>query len=103
LRVFASPDARAAPLPYRVRYTSRFGETPVTGAAVEVRVLLRPLAEPVMPGGFDFARKAYYAGLGAIGFALAPAKPLKTAPGSPCQSVCAQKSMAFATPLNGVY
>ena len=83
LRVFASPDALTTPLPQRVRYTSRFKETSVTGAAIEARVLLRPLPEPVMPGGFDFARKAYFAGLGAVGFAIAPAKPLKTAPTPP--------------------
>ncbi len=76
LRPFAAEGTKAKILPYRVRYTSRFEETPVTGSALEVRLRLRRVPEPVMPGGFDFSRKAYFAGLGAVGFALAPAKPL---------------------------
>lgn len=83
LRPFESSNTKKSSLPYRVRYTSRFDETPVTGAAVEVRVRLRPVPEPVMPGGFDFSRKAFYAGLGAVGFALAPAKLLNDAPPLP--------------------
>ncbi|MEM8743677.1 MAG: ComEC/Rec2 family competence protein, partial [Pseudomonadota bacterium] len=42
-----------------------------------------PVPDPVMPGGFDFARKAYFAGLGAVGYAYAPPKLLKTAPDPP--------------------
>ena len=83
LRPFGASDAKNASLPFRVRYTSRFDEVPVTGSAVEVRLRLRPVPEPVMPGGFDFSRKAYFAGLGAVGFALSPAKPLNDAPPPP--------------------
>jgi competence protein ComEC len=83
LRPFGASNAKKAPLPHRVRYTSRFDAVPVTGSAVEVRLRLRPVPEPVMPGGFDFSRKAFYAGLGAVGFALAPARPLDAAPPPP--------------------
>jgi competence protein ComEC len=71
------------PLPYRVRYTSRFKPVPLTGSAIEVRLRLRPVPEPVMPGGFYFSRKAFYAGLGAVGFAVAPSRLLPEAPMAP--------------------
>ena len=83
LRPFAASNAKNTQLPFRVRYTSRFDETPVTGSAVEVRLRLRPIPEPVMPRGFDFSRKAFFAGLGAVGFALSPAKTLNNAPAPP--------------------
>ena len=83
LRPFAALRTKQPALPYRIRYTSRFDEVPATGSAVEVRLRLRAVPEPVMPGGFDFSRKAYYAGLGAVGFALAPAKLLIEAPAPP--------------------
>ncbi len=83
LRPFDSTNKKTKSLPYRVRFTSRFDAVPHTGSAVEVRLRLRPVPEPVMPGGFDFSRKAYYVGLGAVGFALAPAKPLDPAPAAP--------------------
>ena len=66
-----------------MRFTSRFDTFPVTGSAVEVRLRLRRVPEPVMPGGFDFSRKAYFAGLGAVGFSLSPAQQLNEAPKPP--------------------
>jgi competence protein ComEC len=36
-----------------------------------------------MPGGFYFSRKAFYAGLGAVGFAVAPSRLLPEAPMAP--------------------
>ena len=83
LRVFARPNAPDKVLPHRVRFTSRFDQDLPTGTAVEVRARLRPVPEPVMPGGFDFSRKAFYAGLGAVGFAITPARPLAGAPVAP--------------------
>jgi len=56
--------------PYRVRVTSRFDSVPYTGQAISVRALLRPVPEPAMPHGFDFARKAYFDRIGAVGFTL---------------------------------
>ena len=50
LRVFASPDALTTPLPRRVRYTSRFNETNVTGAAIEARVSVTPAARICLAG-----------------------------------------------------
>ncbi len=83
LRPFSSSKMKYKSLPHRVRFTSRFDAAPVTGSAVEVRLRLRRVPEPVMPGGFDFSRKAYFAGLGAVGFSLSPAQQLNDAPKPP--------------------
>ena len=40
------------------------------GDTVRMRAILRPPSEPSLPGGFDFARKAYFERIGAVGFAL---------------------------------
>ncbi|MGB0630393.1 MAG: ComEC/Rec2 family competence protein [Alphaproteobacteria bacterium] len=40
------------------------------GDLVRLRVLVRPPPAPSLPGGFDFARKAYFERIGAVGFAL---------------------------------
>lgn len=66
-------------LPHRVRITSRFARVPQTGTAVAVRALLRPVPEPAIPHGFDFARKAYFNGIGAVGFAITEPKPVSIA------------------------
>lgn len=42
------------------------------GDRVRLRALLRPPPAPSLPGGFDFARKAYFERIGAVGFALGP-------------------------------
>ena len=44
-----------------------------------------------MPGGFDFSRKAYFAGLGAVGFSLSPVKILNKAPPPPFDIVLRAK------------
>ncbi len=60
----------------RVRITSRIKPAPRPGQAVRVAAVLRPAPDPVMPGGFDFSRKAWFAGIGAVGFAVGAAEPL---------------------------
>lgn len=77
LRVLSIEPERGGPQPYRVRLTSRFDEAPETGTPVSLRAVLRPVPEPVIPGGFDFARKAYFDGLGAVGFTLTPATRIR--------------------------
>ncbi len=42
------------------------------GALVRVRVRLMPPAPPMLPGGYDFARTAWFAGLAATGSVLGP-------------------------------
>ncbi|MEE8370643.1 MAG: DUF4131 domain-containing protein, partial [Sphingomonadales bacterium] len=63
-----SPDET----PGRVRITVRTrAEGLYPGAMVATRAVLLPLAGPVMPGGFDFARQTWFKGIGASGFSVA--------------------------------
>lgn len=72
-RIAGLPEGRT---PHRVRITTAKAITVLpAGAAVTVRAVLRPLPEPVRPGGFDFARRAWFAGLGAVGFAVGAFEP----------------------------
>ena len=40
------------------------------GQHVALRAVLRPPPDPAAPGAFDFARQAYFQGLGAVGYGL---------------------------------
>ncbi|MEN8236258.1 MAG: ComEC/Rec2 family competence protein [Pseudomonadota bacterium] len=65
-------------LPEKIRFVLRGKlqpETPLLpGQRISVKVGLNPPGEPVVPGGFDFRRQAYFQGLGAVGFALTTPK-----------------------------
>lgn len=58
-----------APLKIRLRLTRRT-EAVMPGQQVIVRAVLRPPPAPSLPGGYDFARQAWFEGLGAVGFAV---------------------------------
>ncbi len=70
----ATLEGASAPLVRSVRVRLRTGdETPVEpGDEVNLRALVRPPSPPSYPGGWDLQRDAFYAGLGASGFALGP-------------------------------
>jgi len=55
--------------PERVRVTLR-GEAPAPGSSVRVRAILNPPPPPAAPGAYDFARDAFFRGIGGVGFAL---------------------------------
>ncbi len=59
--------------PFRVRVTVRgaFDEVAI-GSGISGLVSLQPPAAPVMPGGYDFGRELFYAGIGASGFTYGP-------------------------------
>ncbi|MGF1551762.1 MAG: ComEC/Rec2 family competence protein [Paracoccaceae bacterium] len=62
--------------PERVRVSligTPLAEAPRPGDWVHVFATLLPPGHPVEPGGFDFARRAYFDHLGAVGFARTPA------------------------------
>lgn len=64
-------DLEAARTPLRVRLTVRGGAEPAAvGSWVRVVALLNPPPEPAAPGAFDFARQAWFEGLGAVGYAV---------------------------------
>lgn len=46
------------------------------GTRVRLRATLSPPAKPAMPGGFDFARAAYFEQLGGVGYTFAPVERL---------------------------
>ena len=47
------------------------------GSAVKLRAMLGPPPEPVMPGGYDFARMSFYQGVGASGYSLSKPEVLE--------------------------
>ena len=57
--------------PARIRVSTRGAEPSFEpGDRIRLRALLMPPSPPVEPRGFDFARQAYFEGLGAVGYAL---------------------------------
>ncbi len=68
----ATLDDAAEPLvrSVRIRLRAQDDESLDTGDSVRVRALIRPPAPPAYPGGWDLQRDAFYAGLGASGYAL---------------------------------
>jgi competence protein ComEC len=58
-------------IPDRVRLTligPKSVEAAVPGALVSAYAVVRPPPEPAMPHGYDFARWAYFQGIGGVGF-----------------------------------
>lgn len=73
-----APEAR----PARVRVSFRKTPTPLPGDVVAATARLLPPPEAARPGGYDFARDAYFQGIGAVGSLVgavtirAPTEPL---------------------------
>ncbi|HEX5959189.1 MAG TPA: ComEC/Rec2 family competence protein [Hyphomicrobiaceae bacterium] len=60
----------ASAWPNRVRVTTRTqGDTLKPGDAVRLKAVLHPPPGPALPGDYDFARSAWFQGLGAVGSA----------------------------------
>ncbi|MFO7477894.1 MAG: ComEC/Rec2 family competence protein, partial [Methyloceanibacter sp.] len=78
LRVLSLGDLAAEERPYRVRMSVPAGERNqlLTGEAISLHATLRPPPEPIAPGGFDFARQAWFDRLGATGYATSKIIPL---------------------------
>lgn len=79
LRTERLGDLPAAETPPRVRVVLRRAEGLSAGMRVAIRGLWRPPPAQARPGGYDFARDAFFAGLGAVGVAYGSAKPLDAA------------------------
>jgi competence protein ComEC len=61
--------------PERVRVVVRAKGEPVRpGGWVRLRAVLLPPPPPAAPGAFDFARQAFFRGIGAVGFAVSRAE-----------------------------
>lgn len=60
-----------ADVPARVRVSMRTRSAPPNpGDIVAARAILQPPPSPSLPGGYDFARKAWFERIGAVGFTL---------------------------------
>tara|TARA_R110001592_G_scaffold179624_4_gene421333 strand:- start:1267 stop:3408 length:2142 start_codon:yes stop_codon:yes gene_type:complete len=70
--------------PERVRIRLR-GQQPALKAGdwIRLRGRLSAPSPPLMPGGFDFQRHAYFTGIGAVGFAMGAARVLDGPPPGP--------------------
>ena len=76
-------DSHDPTLPPQVRVSLRRPPPAamVPGARIRARVSLRPPPGPSVPGGYDFARRAWFDGVGATGFTLGD--PVLIAPAPP--------------------
>ncbi len=73
LRLVAVGDVAPERMPRRarIRVMAPAGELR-PGATVTLTATLSPPAPPALPGGHDFARAAFFEGIGAVGYALKP-------------------------------
>ena len=75
LRSLTVPRLSPAETPRRLRLSTRSPIDLLTvGDRVEALAVLRPPPPPIMPGAFDFQRRAYFLELGAYGFVLGDVK-----------------------------
>ncbi|MDE2364002.1 MAG: ComEC/Rec2 family competence protein [Hyphomicrobiales bacterium] len=70
LRLTAADALRDSALPYRIRLTTQRAPDFAAGDHVGLKARLLPPAHAALPGGYDFARDAYFARIGAVGNAL---------------------------------
>ena len=63
-------------VPRRVRVTTRKTPDVAAGDFVELKARLLPPSHAALPGGYDFARDAFFAGVGAVGSTLGPIQRL---------------------------
>jgi competence protein ComEC len=76
LRVATIERLAPSETPYAVRITVRARSEAISvGDAIAVTARIRPPNGPVMPGGYDFARAAFYERIGGVGFAYGAARP----------------------------
>ena len=81
LRVVSLGNLKPEERPYRVRVTmpAKDGASARIGEAVTLKATLQPPPEPIEPGGFDFGRQAWFARIGATGYATSKIEPLNEA------------------------
>jgi competence protein ComEC len=67
-------------VPERALAEDRLNAAVVEGAVIRARVRLMPPAPPILPGGYDFARAAWFKGLAATGSAMGDIEVVREAP-----------------------
>lgn len=83
LRPVTLDGAGTIVLPVRVRVVDRHGTPLLPGMLVSVRARIYAPPGPAMPGGHDFARDAWYGGIGGVGYTLSVPVPRPEGPGPP--------------------
>jgi competence protein ComEC len=76
LRVVSMKDVPEASRPRLVRVSVREGEGLSAGGFIAGTARLLPPPQAAWPGGYDFARDAYYKGIGAVGSLSGPVRRL---------------------------
>ncbi|MGR4864105.1 ComEC/Rec2 family competence protein [Caulobacter sp. LARHSG274] len=66
--------------PKRVRVTVEPDAVPAPGQAVRLWAMLGPPPPPASPGAYDFARDAWFHGVGGVGFAVGAVRPARLDP-----------------------
>ena len=83
-RILVAPvqigDMAIETLPRLVRITIDDIDQAVPGSAIGVSAILNAPPPPASPGAYDFARDAYFRGIGGSGFALGPLQGVTTDP-----------------------
>ena len=106
IAVYAIDRLEAAATPRRVRLRLRprllaDGERDlVPGAGITILAMLLPPPGPAVPGGFDFARAAWFDGIGGVGFALRA--PEIAPPGAPVPEGAGGPMEKFFTAVAGL-
>ncbi len=87
LRFMVVPDDDR--LPRRVRISLKGSGPPglAPGVRVSLRAALTPPAAASFPGGYDFARRAWFAGIGATGYPMGPITVLASLPSTQSDAV----------------
>jgi hypothetical protein len=76
-------DRSSDPIVMRVTMPAKDAANARIGEAVTLKATLQPPREPIEPGGFDFGRQAWFASLGATGYATSKIESLNDARAPP--------------------
>ncbi|MGI4879642.1 MAG: ComEC/Rec2 family competence protein, partial [Janthinobacterium lividum] len=80
VRFQVAPDDPGLPPHVRISLKTAVPAGLEPGARISIRAMLSPPAGPSYPGGYDFARRAWFAGIGATGYPLGPVTVTAPAP-----------------------
>jgi competence protein ComEC len=102
LRLTLAPSD--AKLPPRVRVSLKLKDAPegiAAGAVLEVRARLAPPPPMALPGGYDFARDAWFRGIGGVGRALGTVKIVESGGNSGIDAIRERLGAHVRTQLPG--
>jgi competence protein ComEC len=89
--------------PATLRFSRRQAEPSLApGDRIRVRAMLMPPSPPSEPDGFDFARKAFFERIGAVGYALGPAEVVAARTGWRFETAIARFRQYLAQEISAV-